>query len=355
MNHRVPFTEREFAERLLTWFDQHGRHDLPWQIERSAYRVWISEIMLQQTQVTTVIGYFAAFMNSFPDVRALAAAPVDAVLHHWSGLGYYARARNLHQAAIAIVHEHGGECPPDVDAWLALPGVGPSTAAAIVAQAFDRREAILDGNVKRVLSRYHGVRGWYGQKATENALWAHAWKHTPVERLRDYTQAIMDLGATLCTRGRPRCGDCPVAEHCYARTHNLQSALPERKPKKDKPVRSTTMLIVRDPSAQILLQQRPPSGIWGGLWSLPELDQAQNPLHWCHDRLGARVVNERARPIMRHTFSHFHLDITPVELDLAERPAGAVEEGAWVWYNRSAPAAIGLAAPVAKLINEETP
>ncbi|MFK8017993.1 MAG: A/G-specific adenine glycosylase [Gammaproteobacteria bacterium] len=355
MNRSAPCTEAAFAKRLLAWFDQHGRHDLPWQTDRSAYRVWVSEIMLQQTQVTTVVGYFQAFMASFPDVKTLAAAPVDHVLHHWSGLGYYARARNLHKAAVTIVQDHAGECPDDVTTWVALPGVGPSTAAAIVAQAFDRREAILDGNVKRVLSRYHGVRGWYGQRATENTLWDHAWAHTPHERLRDYTQAIMDLGATLCTRGKPRCDDCPVAADCYARLNDVQSELPERKPKKEKPVRQTTMLIVRDSASHILLKQRPPSGIWGGLWSLPELEADQSPRDWCRVHLQAELADECARPVLRHTFSHFHLDISPVDVTIDATSARGVEEGAWVWYNRSAPAAIGLAAPVAKLLAEETP
>jgi A/G-specific adenine glycosylase len=321
-------------------------------VDRSAYRVWISEIMLQQTQVTTVIPYFLKFMASFPDVRALAAAPLDAVLHHWSGLGYYARARNLHKAAGQIVERHGGECPQELDAWLALPGVGRSTGAAILAQAFDQRHAILDGNVKRVLARYHGVQGWPGHKAAENALWEYARTHTPGTRLRDYTQAIMDLGATVCVRARPRCDACPVAADCHAFAHGLQAELPQRKPKKDKPVRTTTMLIVRDPGGDILLRRRPPTGIWGGLWSLPEIDGDLSPRQWCEETLNARVVAQSERSLMRHTFSHFHLDIQPVALQVATRPA-RVEDGAWVWYNRSAPAAIGLAAPVTRLIEEE--
>ena len=341
-----------FAERLLAWFDDHGRHDLPWQTDRSAYRVWISEIMLQQTQVTTVIPYFERFMTSFPDVSALAAAPIDEVLHHWSGLGYYARARNLHKAACAIVADHDGVCPDEAELWESLPGVGRSTAAAIVAQAFGKREAILDGNVKRVLARYHGVRGWPGQRKVEVQLWEHAWAHTPQERLCDYTQAIMDLGATLCTRSRPRCAECPLRGDCVALAAGTQDELPERKPKKDKPVRTTTMLLVRTDDGEVLLQQRPPSGIWGGLWSLPELGDERDIKQWCRDELQLDVEVSAEHPVMRHTFSHFHLDITPVAVRVTRDNAGAVEDTARVWYNPSAPAALGLAAPISKLIDQ---
>ncbi|MEM6640743.1 MAG: A/G-specific adenine glycosylase [Pseudomonadota bacterium] len=338
-----------FAARLLDWFDEHGRHDLPWQNDRSAYRVWISEIMLQQTQVATVIPYFERFMASFPDVSALAAAPTDEVLHHWSGLGYYARARNLHKAAQAIVEQHGGICPDTAEEWVALPGVGRSTAGAIVAQAFGVREAILDGNVKRVLARYHGVRGYPGKKDVEKTLWTRAWQHTPHERLCDYTQAIMDLGATLCTRRRPDCGHCPVRGDCEAMAENLQEVLPERKPRKAKPVRETTMLIVHSPKGEVLLEQRPPSGVWGGLWSLPETGE-RSAREWCEDVLGCSTIRERPREVLRHTFSHFHLDITPVVVRMGE--ACAVEDASRVWYNPDAPAALGLAAPVRQLIDE---
>ncbi|MEO1575363.1 MAG: A/G-specific adenine glycosylase [Pseudomonadota bacterium] len=338
-----------FSERLLAWFDQHGRHDLPWQHDRTAYRVWVSEIMLQQTQVTTVIPYFERFMASFPDVAALAAANIDDVLHHWSGLGYYARGRNLHKAAQAIVSDHNGACPDSAEAWEALPGVGRSTAAAIVAQAFGKREAILDGNVKRVLTRYHGVRGWPGKTDVEKALWEHAWEHTPHERLCDYTQAIMDLGATACTRRNPRCTECPLRADCVALRDGLQHELPERKPKKPKPVRTTTMLIVRADDGRILLEQRPPSGIWGGLWSLPEAGE-KSAEAWCDDALGVTPEVVSTLGVLRHTFSHFHLDITPVIASVDR--ACAVEDTIRVWYNPDAPAALGLAAPVRQLIDE---
>ena len=339
----------DFADRLLAWFDEHGRHDLPWQRDRSAYRVWVSEIMLQQTQVTTVIPYFERFMGSFPTVADLAAAPVDEVLHHWSGLGYYARARNLHKAAKAIVDDPGGQCPRDHEAWMALPGVGRSTAAAIVAQAFGQRQAILDGNVKRVLTRFAGVRGWPGKRDVENTLWSLAWQFTPTTRLCDYTQAIMDLGATLCTRRNPACADCPVRHNCVALRDGLQHELPERKPKKARPVRATTMLIVRAPSGEILLEQRPASGIWGGLWSLPEPGE-RGADAWCEDTLGCRVRQQQTKDVLRHTFSHFHLDITPVLVDVDD--ARSVEDATRVWYNPDAPAALGLAAPVQTLIDE---
>lgn len=263
-----------FARNLLHWYDKHGRHDLPWHHNRNAYRVWVSEIMLQQTQVTTVIPYFEAFMARFPDVRALASAPEDDVLSHWSGLGYYARARNLHKAAKQVVMEFGGEFPADQETLESLTGIGRSTAAAILAQAFGKRATILDGNVKRVLARYHAVPGWPGQSAVLNKLWEHAENHTPEERVKDYTQAIMDLGAMVCTRNKPECKTCPVNDGCQAYNRDEVQRYPGPKPRKEKPEKTTWMLILEDTKGRILLERRPPTGIWGGLWSLPELDPA---------------------------------------------------------------------------------
>ena len=259
-----------FAERLLTWFHGHGRRDLPWQRNINAYRVWVSEIMLQQTQVKTVIPYYERFMARFPTVHDLAGAELDDVLHHWTGLGYYARGRNLHGAARVIVDDHGGELPPSVEELAALPGIGRSTAGAIAAIAGGVRAPILDGNVKRVLARFHAVSGYPGEAAVAKTLWGLADEHTPDRRVADYTQAIMDLGATLCTRSRPGCSNCPVAERCQALAADQIDRYPGRKPKKEKPVRAARMFIVHDGEGACLLERRPDEGIWGGLWTPPE-------------------------------------------------------------------------------------
>ena len=259
-----------FATALLAWFDRHGRKDLPWQRERTPYRVWLSEVMLQQTQVRTAIPYFERFAAALPTLPDLAAAPEDQVLALWSGLGYYSRARNLLRAARICIERHDGALPHDIDALSALPGIGRSTAAAILAQAFGERHAILDGNVRRVLARFHGLHGWHGSGPVQRALWNLADRHTPATRTADYTQAIMDLGATVCTRARPRCGDCPLGNACIARRDGLVEVLPTPKPARAIPERETTMLIVHDPAGRVLLERRPPSGVWGSLWSLPE-------------------------------------------------------------------------------------
>ncbi|MGM0570921.1 A/G-specific adenine glycosylase [Marinobacter sp.] len=341
-----------FAERLLAWYAKHGRHDLPWHENRTAYRVWVSEIMLQQTQVTTVIPYFQAFMERFPTVQDLAEAPVDDVLSHWSGLGYYARARNLQKAAIQVMEDHGGEFPDSQETLEALPGIGRSTAAAIIAQAWDRRAAILDGNVKRVLARYHAVPGWPGQTSTLNALWTHAEQHTPHTRARDYTQAIMDLGAMVCTRSRPACAECPLQDGCQARARNEVTLYPGRKPKKEKPEKATWMLIMEDAEGRILLEQRPPSGIWGGLWSLPELDPAfgaDELEEACERRFGLTCTRPDLISGFRHTFSHYHLHIQPARLQVAGNLA-IREPGTHRWLHRDEALALGLPAPVRTLL-----
>jgi A/G-specific adenine glycosylase len=268
----------EIADALLPWFDRHGRHDLPWKAGADPYRIWLSEIMLQQTQVTTVIPYYERFLEAFPDADALAAAEVDAVLARWTGLGYYARARNLHRAARAIVDDHGGRFPADVDALAALPGIGRSTAGAIAAQAFGVRAPILDGNVKRVITRLAAVEGWPGRTAVARELWALAEDWTPAERVADYTQAVMDLGATVCTPRRPACDACPLADRCLARARGLQHRLPTPKPKREKPERRTRMLLIQDPDGAVLLERRPPQGIWGGLWCFPQQDLDADPV-----------------------------------------------------------------------------
>ena len=342
----------DFAERLLSWCAEHGRHDLPWQRARSPYAVWVSEIMLQQTQVATVIPYYERFMNRFPEVRTLAAAEQDEVLHYWSGLGYYARARNLQRAARLICDRYAGRFPHQRATVESLPGIGRSTAAAILSLAFGQRHAILDGNVKRVLARHAAVSGWPGRAAVQRALWQLAEERTPAQRVAAYNQAMMDLGSTLCTRSAPRCADCPVAEDCQALALGRQGDFPEPRRRKPLPVRQVRMLLLRDPMGRILLQQRPPQGIWGGLWSLPELALAEDPCRWCaawglEPAGGGRELASR-----RHSFSHFHLDILPHEIPLTGPGCGVADSDRMSWYNPQQPDRRGLAAPVSRLLQE---
>jgi A/G-specific adenine glycosylase len=340
----------EFAARLLTWFDQHGRHDLPWQQPRDAYRVWLSEIMLQQTQVNTVIPYFQRFVDRFPTLTDLASASVDEVLHLWSGLGYYARGRNLHKAAQRIAALHQGEFPRDFDSVAALPGIGRSTAGAILAQAFGQRHAILDGNVKRVLTRLHAIDGWPGQKTVEAQLWQHAENATPTQRLTDYTQAIMDLGATVCTRSTPQCARCPLHGDCRAAAAGNPSAYPQRKPRKALPTKATRMLLLSPDNVHVLLQQRPPVGIWGGLWSLPECPIDSDPIQWCDHHWQLRVATTTAPPALKHTFSHFHLAIEPFSAQVLNPAQSVMDSAQFIWYNTQAPDARGLPKPVQTLL-----
>jgi len=343
-----------FADKLLAWYDQHGRHNLPWHHDRNAYRVWVSEIMLQQTQVTTVIPYFEAFMERFPTVRDLAEAPVDDVLSHWSGLGYYARARNLHKAATQVVDEFGGEFPANAETLETLTGIGRSTAAAIVAQAFGKRAAILDGNVKRVLARHHAVPGWPGRTGVLRQLWEYAEEHTPDERVRDYTQAIMDLGAMVCTRSKPECNACPVSDTCQAFARNETHLYPGSKPKKAKPEKTTWMLILEDTEGRVLLERRPPSGIWGGLWSLPELDPAHGADELqlaCERELGLECHEPELISGFRHTFSHYHLHIQPARLSV-QRQKGVAESGRFQWFYPDQALNMGLPAPIRTLLTE---
>ena len=337
-----------FSDRLLAWFDRHGRKDLPWQVAEP-YAVWVSEIMLQQTQVRTVIPYYERFMRRFPDVGALAGAPVDDVLRHWSGLGYYARARNLHRAAGIIRDRHGGRFPATFDAVVALPGIGRSTAGAIMALAFGERRAILDGNVKRVLARHAALPGWPGQSAVARELWALAEERTPDRRVRDYTQAIMDLGAAVCTRSMPRCDECPVAADCAAQQAGTTADYPGRKERARKPQRQTTMVLAVCEN-RVYLERRPPAGIWGGLWSLPELDGG-SVAAWCEDRLGANGAEEEWATL-RHSFTHYDLDIRPVVVRLQAASSRVADAGDATWYELGAPPPGGIAAPVRKLIDE---
>ena len=342
--------ERSFSARLIDWYARHGRHDLPWQVARTPYRVWLSEIMLQQTQVATVIPYFERFITRCPEVRALASAALDEVLHLWSGLGYYSRARNLHRCAQLLMERHGGELPRDLDALIALPGIGRSTAAAILAQAYDLPQAILDGNVKRVLARYHAIEGWPGAAMVEQQLWRLSEQLLPVARVRDYTQAIMDLGATLCTRSRPRCGDCPVASDCAGHLSARVADFPGARPKRVVPRRSTCFLIIENAAGQVLLERRPPSGIWGGLWCFPEV-QDENALAARLAALGlhnARIQQRLA--VIAHSFTHFHLDIAPLRIAADAQACEVRDDAALRWYSRADSTRIGLSAPVARLL-----
>ena len=330
---RESSTAASFAGRLLAWWDVHGRKNLPWQRERTPYRVWVAEIMLQQTQVGTVASYFERFIARFPDVRALAEADLDEVLHLWSGLGYYARARNLHRAAGVVLREHGGVFPDSVEALQALAGIGRSTAAAIVAQGYGRRAAILDANVKRVLARRRRVAGPVSAAATLDALWRLADSHTPAERVADYTQAIMDLGATVCIRRRPRCGECPVSADCQARAAGDPERYPERAPRRARRVERSRFFVVVDPHGACLVERRPPRGIWGGLWSPPQRG-AEEPVESFLETAGITpelVAQVSAAGVFRHGFTHFDLDVEPVYVRLKSRPAQVRETAArWI-------------------------
>lgn len=340
----------EFSRRLLAWYDRHGRKDLPWQQSCAPYPVWVSEIMLQQTQVTTVIPYYQRFMASYPDVTTLANAAQDEVLHHWSGLGYYARARNLHKAAQQVRDRHGGDVPVEFEPLIALPGIGRSTAGAIIAFSTGQRHAILDGNVKRVLTRLHAVAGWPGQTEVEHVLWRLALDHTPVERVQAYTQAIMDFGATRCRRSRPDCDTCPMADICQARQQDAVAEYPAAKPRKALAVRQVQFLLLQNEVGEVLLQQRPPTGIWGGLWALPELAAGESLQEWCRERYGMKLEHVDYWAPLRHSFSHFHLDIQPIYCRIVQIPSAVMEPSGIVWYNCHFPEAIGLAAPVQRLL-----
>ncbi len=339
-----------FQQLILAWFDQHGRKDLPWQQDISPYRVWISETMLQQTQVVTVIPYFNRFIEKFADVEALASAPVDEVLHLWSGLGYYARARNLHKAAQRIVEI--GRFPDTLQDLLHLPGIGLSTAGAIMSLAYHKRHPILDGNVKRVLARFIGVSGWPGNAAVNKQLWTISDELTPLSRVADYTQAMMDLGATVCTRTKPDCTSCPVNAYCFACMTANVSSLPTPKPVKKLPVRQCVFLLLGNHENQILLEKRPPAGVWGGLWSLPEFDSIDAALSWCLCN-SVKIVNRQELARKRHTFSHYHLDYVPLAIQ-TDSPINnlVMEAGQRVWYKPGYAYNLGLAAPIKLLLQK---
>ncbi|HEU4621947.1 MAG TPA: A/G-specific adenine glycosylase [Burkholderiaceae bacterium] len=341
-------TTPSFAQRVITWQRHHGRHDLPWQNTRDAYRIWLSEIMLQQTQVSAVVPYYTRFLERFPTVHALATAPVDEVMAAWSGLGYYSRARNLHACGQRVVNEFGGAFPRDPGVLQSLPGIGRSTAAAITAFAYGTRAAILDGNVKRVFARHWGVEGWPGTPAVERGLWTIAERELPEQTVEPYTQGLMDLGATVCVRSRPACGACPVADTCVARRENRTAELPAAKPRKASPTRDAHMLVALHAN-EVLLEKRPPLGIWGGLWSLPQFDDEASL------QAAVRRIDASARlaalPARTHAFSHYTLRYVPHVATCDRASVTAAEPGA-VWLPFTDVAQAALPAPVKKLLLE---
>ena len=337
-----------FATRLIAWQRAHGRHDLPWQNTTDPYRIWLSEIMLQQTQVSAVVPYYQRFLAAFPDLPALAAAPLERVLELWSGLGYYSRARNLHRCAHAVMEEFGGAFPADVESLRRLPGIGRSTAAAIAAFAFGARAPILDGNVKRVLARHAGIEGFPGERKVEERLWGIAEGRLPAAQIEAYTQGLMDLGATVCTRTRPVCTACALAGDCVALATGWVGALPAPRPKRALPRRAATMLLLIRQEA-VLLERRPPIGIWGGLWSLPELPADIGVEQYCATRFAARVGAGEPSAVIEHGFTHFHLTITPQPCVVLAWDARAEEPGL-LWLPLMEAGAAALPAPIKKFL-----
>lgn len=345
---RAARRESPIAAAVLAWFDRSGRKHLPWQQDPTPYRVWVSEIMLQQTQVATVIPYYQRFMQRFPDVHALAAAPIDEVLHLWTGLGYYARARNLHRAAQQIVAEHAGVFPDTLEAVQSLPGIGRSTAGAILALSMSQRHPILDGNVKRVLTRCFGIEGFPGEVAIERKLWTLADECTPAERVASYTQAMMDLGATVCVRSRPLCAACPVSAQCIARAEGTQSTLPTPRPKKARPERTAFVVMAVREDGCVLLEKRPPAGIWGGLWTFPQFEDRAVADAWIEAQHGRVKIDDL--PPYTHSFTHFDLMLQPLMVRGAQRAQRVADADRYCWYDPAEPAKIGLAKPVVDLI-----
>ena len=340
-----------FQQKVLDWFSLHGRKDLPWQQDISPYRVWLSEVMLQQTQVTTVIPYFKQFTQQFPDIHQLANAPLDSVLHLWSGLGYYARARNLHKTA-CIISDNGGNFPDDLDLLMQLPGIGRSTAGAISSIALNKSQPILDGNVRRVLARFHAISGWTGNTKVSNELWLISSRYTPPSHFAEYTQAMMDLGATICVRSQPKCTECPINSDCLARIEGKTADLPTPKPKKPIPVKHIIFLLLYNNQGHVFLEQRPSVGIWGGLWSFPEYDSLSDIQAWL---LENNITAQSTQPLdeQRHTFSHYHLDYTPIIIK-TENPINIVlEANQSVWYKSGQHNSLGLPAPIKRLLQQQ--
>ena len=341
----------QFTERLLAWFEIHGRHNLPWQENPTPYRVWISEVMLQQTQVATVIPYYERFMARFPDVESLAAAPLDEVLHLWTGLGYYARARNLRACAQALAAHHSGEFPQGIDAVMALPGIGKSTAGAILALSRGERHPILDGNVKRVLARVFGIAGDPGSADVLATLWAQSDACTPTLRVGEYTQAVMDLGATVCSRNAPACTVCPMSNGCIAALEGRQAELPGAKQRRARGSREATLLIAEtgsDESMAVLVERRPAAGLWGGLWSPPQFESEFAALDWVRREIGEPERGSQHLSPIHHAFTHFDLRLNPLRVKC--RPSPQVHDGDdRLWYRLQDPPRVGLPQPILKL------
>lgn len=337
-----------FASKLVAWQRQHGRHDLPWQGTRDPYLIWLSEVMLQQTQVATVIPYYLRFLARFPDIATLAAAPLDEVLRLWSGLGYYSRARNLHRAAQLVASQRGGAFPRRFDEVAALPGLGRSTAAAICVFAYGQRHAILDGNVKRVLARCRGVKGYAGEKKIADRLWREADRLLPRRNVETYTQGLMDLGATVCTRSQPQCGACPVHRNCVAHQRGWVGKVPAPRPRKRLPHKRTVMLALMR-AGEVLLEKRPVAGIWGGMWCLPESTGGTDLEAYCLKRFGAHVLEVEELEVIPHGFTHFTLDIQPLRLRVSALAPGATEPGV-MWLPLEEARGAAIPAPVRRIL-----
>ncbi len=348
---RDEFPACRIAPRLLAWHAKHGRHDLPWQQDRTAYRVWVSEIMLQQTQVGTVIPYYQRFMERFPSVVALANAAIDEVLHLWTGLGYYARARNLHRAAVRVRDEFGGEFPTAFEAVAGLPGIGRSTAGAILSLSLGQRHAILDGNVRRVLSRYFGIEGDPARKDIADLLWQRATVCTPEQQADTYNQAMMDLGATVCTRSKPLCAFCPITDDCVARIQGRQNELPSPRKRAERRARHAFMVLAMREDGSVLLRQRPVTGIWGGLWSAPQFETREEVQHFTFWHLQGASAEAEQLPRVEHAFTHFDLSITPL-LVRCQGSLGVMDGADGLWYNARQPASVGLPQPVKVLLEQ---
>ena len=345
----MTFLAAQFSAQVLDWYDKYGRKTLPWQIEKTPYKVWLSEVMLQQTQVATVIPYFERFMARFPTITDLANAPLDEVLHLWTGLGYYARARNLHKAAQQVATRHNGKFPETFDEVADLPGVGRSTAGAILSLSLGKHFPILDGNVKRVLARCYAIDGWPGKKEVEKRLWEISEAVTPAKGVERFNQAMMDLGAMVCTRSKPKCELCPVNNLCVAYANHTWAQYPGKKPKQTLPERTGYMLLMQH-GDEVFLAQRPPSGLWGGLYCFPQFEDEASLRAWLEQR-GIAADTLTQLNAFRHTFSHFHLDIVPMWLPVSSFTS-CMDEGTALWYNLAQPPSVGLAAPVERLLQQ---
>ncbi len=348
------FASALFPKIMVEWQQQHGRKDLPWQLDKSPYNTWLSEIMLQQTQVKTVIPYYQRFVVQYPNVNALAKASVDEVLHLWTGLGYYSRARNLHKCAQIVSQQYKGKFPQTLEQLEALPGIGRSTAGAILSLSMGISAPILDGNVKRVLCRFHAIENWSGEKTTQIQLWQlaqHAIDALPADQAGTFNQAMMDLGSGICKRSKPLCQLCPLAPACVACQNNSQKLYPKSKPKKELPEKEVFMLLLQKPDGSIFLEQRPPHGIWGGLWSLPEFSSARALKNYCKNLKGTSKPENLAS--LKHTFSHFKLHIHPLHCHIRQEPANISErQSLWYALHNKKQQAVGLASPVKKLIEQ---